>query len=183
MISNWSPAQKFMALLAAIGGIAFLVVVVKFWGAAYKAHQEIERIVPQIARLKGLAGAEEQLEAAVQNSESVLLQLVYPASSDSSALGNNMQQQMREIFREAGVDVSGSQVMPASEEGVLQRVRVKLNASTDMLSLVYLLELLDAARPLVVIDSIDLKPERRRNSSGQQLDTSFVLSSFALPQS
>ena len=171
------------SIVAACGVVlAFVLLVsVYFLSSAYSSYQEKARAIPQISRLKGLANMEGDLAEAAFSAEQHLTQLVYPASESSSALGNNMQQSMRQLFSRAGVNVSGSQVLPVVDEDVLLRVRLKLNAKADLDALIQLLSDIEVHQPMVLVDSLSLQPERRRKAGEQNLDVSIVLSSFALP--
>ncbi|MCP8899360.1 type II secretion system protein GspM [Gilvimarinus sp. HB14] len=177
-----TPSQ--WIIVGVLGVVVFCVILIgfSFLSAAVATRQDVSRIEPQIARLKGLIEAEDQISMAARSAKRELSELIYAASGDPSAEGNNMQQSMRQLFERAGVEVSGSQVMPALEEEGLVRIRVRLIAKSRMEPLVDLLASLESHRPLVVIDTVDLAPERRRNEDDQELDVSIVLSSFVMLQ-
>jgi general secretion pathway protein M len=149
--------------------------------STYQLYQSKARLAPQISRLQGLAAAEQDIAQAVKTSSDQLAQLAYMTKTDSGVLGNNMQQSMRELFAQAGLTVSGSQVLPVVEQDSFTRIRIRLTAKGEMSALTEVLELLQMQRRVVVIDTLELKPKtrRRRNDNEQELQVSAVLSSFA----
>lgn len=178
VLKRLNPSQWIvMAVLALLlGGAA--AVGTSFLISAYQLHDNIERLEPQIARLKGLLEAEQAIASAASASADQLSMLAYPASSKLGALGNNMQQAMRELFAQAGVTVAGSQVLPVLEQEYFNRVRIRLNATSNIDQLIELLVILADEKPVVVIDTVELKPKRRNKAGERELEVDMVLSSF-----
>ncbi|WP_049723718.1 type II secretion system protein GspM [Gilvimarinus polysaccharolyticus] len=178
-LSGFNPSQwlvvSALALVVTVTGI----VGVSLLASAYQLQQNKSRLVPQIARLKGLVATEQDIATAAQAAADTLGQLTYSDQSEPGALANNMQQSMRELFVEAGLTVSGSQVLPAVKQTEFTRIRVRLTASGGVTSLTDILIMLADQNPIVVIDSIEVKPRRRRKlDEGQELSVTVVLSSF-----
>lgn len=178
MRKRLNTSQWIVATILALLVFLVLAIGVSFITSAYQYYQSSQRLEPQIARLKGLAESEQIIATAASASADQLAGLVYPADAELGALGNNMQQAMRQLFAQAGVVVSGSQVLPVIEQEYFNRVRVRLNATAEIEPLVELLQQLTETTPVVVIDKIEVKPKRRRKAGEQELDIDMVLSSF-----
>lgn len=180
-LQRLTPSQwLFVALLGLIlagvltAGVSFLL-------AAYKAHTNVQQLKPQIARLQGLVEFESEFAAKAQEAEDRLQGLVYRIDGDASALGNHMQQALRSVFVQAGLSVSGSQLLPVRQQESLTRLRLRVNASGELESITDLLLALAEYEPVVVIDQFELKPERRRRGEQhQRLSVSMIVSSFAV---
>lgn len=180
-MSRFNPSQWLAMGILGLVVTVTAIVGVGFLASAYQLQQNKARLVPQIARLKGLVAAEQDIAKAAQVAADTLGELTYSGESKPGALANNMQQSMRELFVEASLTVSGSQVLPAITQAEFTRIRVRLSVSGEVGSLTDILIMLGDQSPIVVIDSIEVKPkrQRRRAAKTQELDASVVLSSFA----
>lgn len=168
--------------------LAIVVAIVLWVGAslmlsAYQINRDVSRLQPQIARLQGLASTENEFASKAELAKNSLQGLIYQTGSDATALGNTMQQALRSEFDQAGLLVSGSQLLPVSREDSLTRLRLRINATGELGQLTQLLLALADYKPVVVIDQFEVKPERRRRNNAEQLlDISMTVSSFAVEE-
>ncbi|WP_339615955.1 type II secretion system protein GspM [uncultured Gilvimarinus sp.] len=172
--SQWVAISVLALCLCVIGATG-----VGFFLSSYELYQSKVRLEPQIGRLKGLAKVEKDITNAAQTSANELSLLTYSAEAAASAQANNMQQSLRELFSQAGVIVNGSQILPVVEQDYFNRIRVRLTVSSDIEQLTELLLMLASQNPIVVIDTLEVKPKRQRRTDEQVLNIDIVLSSFA----
>lgn len=146
------------------------------------AQELLSQLEPRYARLIGL---EQQRVELNESSARVLLaqqQYVYPADMDVSQAGNAAQQQIREIFAAAGLQISSSQVMQPQDEKGYDRIVLKVQAEGDLLSLQSVLMVLGRQKPSVMIDALNVQliGSLQMVSAGKQspvrLTTQFSLS-------
>lgn len=132
-------------------------------------HSELRDLEPRIARMQGYAISEEQLGESVQTIRNRLLEVAYPATENSAAIGAAVQQQLRQHMELAGINISGSQLLsPRSHEG-FEEIRVSFTGSGTMEALDQALVDLQQVSPLLFIREMSISPERERRSSGGQV--------------
>ena len=161
------------ATLALIG-LVLVFVLSCLWGIRSGFVAEIERLEPQIARLQGIALSEEQLTVANQMLGATLEELAYLPDGETAMVAAAMQQTIRQVVSEAGFTVAGSQILPAAREGDLQLLRLDLTVSGNVDALDASLVRLRDLRPMVIIESAELKPARVRRKIGRAADQEDV---------
>lgn len=134
---------------------------------------EIELVEPRTARLLGILQSADQLDAAGGRAEAMLRDLAYPAGRDSATMAAGLQQDVRELLSEAGMTVTGSQVLPVRQAEGHDRLTLEITAEGNVQALDEALSGLELMRPLVFIESLTVKPVRtrsRRGDAGQEGD-------------
>ena len=185
---NWLQRNRQTAVIVGltIAVPIFLVLwlIGSFWGTRAQYVDEIERLIPRIERLSGLAVSEEQLASSSGEVKKRMLGLVYPLTADSSTLATSLQRDVRSIFSQSGMSVSDSRVMPGRLENGFEYIGLNLTASGDMAALDRALDSLALYTPLLVVETIDIKPDRasRRGGPLQQTATARIRL-FALKES
>lgn len=165
-----------------------LMAVMKLWGIRDGYDERIERIVPRIARLEGLALSEERLKAASGEVQVALQELAYAPGGQVAMDSAAMQQTVRSVMTEAEMSVSGSQILPPRREENVQQLGLDVTAEGSVDSLAEVLIQLRALRPLVVIENVTIKPSRTRRPQSKvpqghdvrRLSARFTLVSFKL---
>jgi general secretion pathway protein M len=153
-----------LPVVLAIGAIADL------WSARMESQSEIDRIVPRMSRLLGLAGRESELRAALKDVDAELASLVFTAEQDRDTQAANWQKDIRERLVESGLAVADMRLLPPdTQEETLERIRLKLTLTGDMNALDAGLSSLAMHEPRILIESLDVKPHRR---SRRQTDVS-----------
>ncbi|MBU2887575.1 type II secretion system protein M [Gilvimarinus agarilyticus] len=173
------------SLMVLVSGAMLLVVM--FWllltvfGYFVDYSRQVSDLKPKLARLQGLVSVEQTMLNAVSEVDYQLENLVLDADIESSRLGTQVQQKSRDIFRDTGMVVSGSQVAKPTETEQFLKIGVTLNIEGTLEDLeLALLEVIHE-RPLMLIDEIEVTPERRhRNSREQKIGASIKLYSLQL---
>lgn len=132
-------------------------------------RDQIESIEPRIARLQGLIDHESDMQGALGAVSAGVRDSVYPATADAATVAANLQAEVRQIFADAGMDISNSQVLPVRAKERFDYVAVKIVAKGSLEQLQQGLAEMALFRPAVWIEHFDATPGRsRRNAPDEQ---------------
>lgn len=171
--SAWIIGLTLLVPLLLYGNILFSLVAVR---QTYQA--DIDRIAPRVARLQGLIENEEALGLAAERAERLMVDLVYPVTEDRAAVSARLQQDVRQMLVDAGLSVTNSQVLPVREEAMFDHIGLKLTVNGDIEALDAGLAALTAHRPLLLVESLEVWPNRtgRRNKDDEEAPHSLSAS-------
>ncbi|WP_151702569.1 type II secretion system protein GspM [Nitrincola alkalilacustris] len=144
--------------------VALMLVLGSLWQAYHEYSDQVDALEPRIARLIGITQSHPELLEANLLIDAQLAELAYPASQDGTATGTAMQQVVRNLAQSSGMEVSGSQILPARSEGNLEMISLNLTLTGGLRALESLLLDLPTVRPLVFVDTIVIQPTRVRGS-------------------
>lgn len=134
-------------------------------------QEEIDKLEPRVARLKGLREYEGPLRESADAVAKQVENLVYPATADRATVAADLQANVRRVLVEAGLSVSNSQVLPVREEDAFDHIGVKLTVSGSLASLDAALAAITGYLPLLLVESLEVWParaKRRKNEVEQQ---------------
>lgn len=164
--------------------LLYLNVLLGLLGLRFEYQGEISDLQPRIARLQGLIDNEDALRQSAGQVDARLAELGYPATEDANAVAATLQADVRQLFSEAGLEVSNSQVLPTRQEERFDLMAIKLTASGDMSALDAALIGIAAFRPMLLVESLDVFPARgqrqRGEPEGQQVTAVFQLLALRL---
>jgi len=178
---NWVRTYQKSAVIVGLTILLPLLLVLylftDFWVMRQGYQTEIDRLRPRIARMYGLMEVEDQLKLSVARLGSQVSSLVYPPTEASAAVSAALQKDIRQIMTDAGLTVSNSRILPMVQEESFDRIGLTLAVSGGLDALdAALLEMASYA-PLILIDSIDIKPKRMtrsRDKNGEQIVTATI---------
>ena len=154
-----------------------LYLALDFWLMRAGYQSEIDRLQPRVSRMLGLLESEQQLQVAADRLTTQVASLVYPASEDPATISAALQKNIRQIMTTAGLSVTNSRILPLSQDEQFARVGLVLTVTGGLDALdAALLELSDYT-PLLLIDSLDIKPRgrtRSRDGNGVQSMTATL---------
>ena len=170
---NWLRSHRRSAWICGLTLLLPLLLygngVANLWQLRAGYQDEISRLEPRIARWQGLKEREQQLLAAAGRGNQRMVGLVYPMDSDNAAAGTSLQKDARQLFTDAGMEITNSQVLPVRQEASLDYVGVKLTVSGDLASLDAALAEVSEFSPLLLVEALDIWPTRvRRGDTSQQ---------------
>ncbi|MDO3385241.1 type II secretion system protein GspM [Gilvimarinus sp. SDUM040013] len=160
--AQWLVYGTFAAILAA-ALVLFLYCFTNF--LLYRA--QVSDMMPRVARLQGMLQSEGDIRQAESRVSDYLTEFMY-TDEDANAIAVRMQQNLRSMFSSSGLTVSGSGIRPAKELEGLTRVGLTINAEGELEQLEETLRKLSQARPLVIVESLDVQPKRRRGKDTSQ---------------
>ena len=153
------------------------------------ANGVIEEIEPRHARLLGLEEVGERIERERAKAEATLSALVYPASLDTDRAGADLQQRLRTLAQQVGLNILGSQIVTVppgpTRDGApvepFERIAVNINLEADLSALQNMLAALQQQQPAIHVESLSLRPSRG-TGEGQRLSVQARLSAFRVMQ-
>ncbi|MDG2047006.1 MAG: type II secretion system protein GspM [Halioglobus sp.] len=166
MTPNFKVDRPTIAVGITLGLVLLLAFywMLQFWLLRSDFGAEIESIQPRTARLLGIAESFDQLRLASSGAEAILQDVTYSADRDSPTTAAAMQRDIRELLVNAGLSVSGSQILPARKSADFDRLSLDITAQGNIDELDQAFAGIQALRPLVFVESVDLKPVAARRS-------------------
>ncbi len=184
---NWyqrhPQSALYVGLTLAVPLLLLLYVVLTLWAQRGEYQRELERLEPRIARLSGLVQSEDALRQSSGRVDSRVLDLVFPATEERAAIAAALQQDVRAILSDAGLDIKNSQVLPAREVSGLDYLTVKLQVTGDLEALDSALEEFTNYSPLMLVESLAVTPvrqSRRQRKTGYEQVVTATLQLLAL---
>lgn len=160
-----------VALTLAIPLVIYLNTLFGLWGARQSFQKEIDNIEPRIARLRGLVEHESELHESAGKVDKRVLNLVYARSDDSAAVSADLQAKVRDLFVDSGLSVTNSQILPVREEEGFDYIGLKLTVSGGIDALDAALGEINTYRPLLLVEAINLWPDRKRRQADADSQT------------
>ncbi len=150
------------------------------WQVRAGYQDEINRLEPRIARWQGLEEREQELREAADLGTSRMVGLVYPPEGDNAASATSLQKDARQLFTDAGMEITNSQVLPVRQEANFDYIGVKLTVAGDLASLDAALAAVGEFSPLLLVEALDIWPirVRRGQPEGQQVTANLRLLSL-----
>ena len=145
----------------------YLSALVQLLAVGVEHAERIADLRPRIARLQGLVDNEASLRAAAGEVEARLEALGYAPVEDATAVAASLQAKVRELLGEAGLSVTNSQVLPTGNEDNFDLVGLKVTASGTLPALDAALADVEAFRPMLLVESLDVFPARERTLRGE----------------
>lgn len=168
---NWLGSHRRSAIIIGLTLLLplglYLNLFLGLLGLRFEAQGRISDLEPRIARLQGLVNNEWALRDSAGQVDTRLAELGYPASEDANTVAATLQAEVRQLFAEAGLGVSNSQVMPIRKEENFDLIAIKLTASGGIGALDAALIGVSAFRPLLLVESMDVFPARSQAKRGE----------------
>ncbi len=165
---------------------AFMYLTTSLVQHSLESRDEIAKITPRIARLLGLIDSEEKMQESLLKVNDGSKSLTYPSTDEESVISATLQAELRRIMTEAGLTVSNSQVQKMRREGKFDHIGLKVTAVGTIEALDLALAGLETYRPLVLIESLNVYPNRKKSSAQtnyrQTVTARFELTSLRLVQ-
>ena len=175
-----------VCLTLAVPLLFVLSILSDFWGVRQDNQRQIDRLEPRMARLGGLLESEERLKESSGKVGSQMLQLVYPQSDDRATIAAALQTSVRDIITVAGLKVGNSRILPVKTVDGFERIGLSLTVFGEMDALDELLADLADYTPLLLVESIEIKPGRqaRRGAkpTGQLVNATMQLMTLRAAQ-
>ena len=148
--------------------LVFLYVLLLIWSMRQEFAAEIDAVAPHTARLLGMLESYQSLQAASGVAGEMLRDVAYPAGRDSASVAAALQQDVRALMRDAGLTVTGSQILATRRAEGYDRLTLDLSVEGNIDALDTALAELELMRPLLFVESLKVKPERMRSSRSRR---------------
>lgn len=150
-------------LIGILALIAVLVPVVDQFVFRYSwARDALDDIETRHARLLGLQQAGGKIEKALAESRAQLARHAYPAGNGADRVGADLQQRVRKLAEVAGLNVVGSQIMPARQAEGFEVISLGATLDAEMSGLRDFLVALAAEQPSIQVDTLSITLPRQR---------------------
>ena len=185
---NWLAAHRRSAWVCAVTLVIplslFVYAVLGTWAPGREYQSDIDSLTPRIARLRGLGNYEEELREASGSARQALDKLAYPALADAAAVSAALQTDIRQLVSATGLSVSNSQLLPVTREDRFDYLRIRLTLEGDLSGLDDALTGLAQFKPLLLVESLDIRPQRaaRKKAESQRMTARVQLFSLKVAQ-
>lgn len=129
-----------------------------------RTQADVEQLEVRHARLRGIVAQRGEIDIALKASQAARSANVYPADGDPVQTGNLVQQRLRDLLTQAGLQVRSSQVLTATQEHGLDRIGLSLGLDGDLASLHRALGVLAIQTPVVLVDELDIRVQGALNA-------------------
>ena len=167
-VANVGSVQRIVALLllcAVLFGTYLLVD--RVWLGKYRFYQDtIAQMQDRLQRFQAISMQRETLETQLQHiRQDNSIEEFYLAKSSTMLAASDLQQQVKSAIESLGGALVSTQVLPVTTEGTFSRVAIRAQVTADTEILQRLLHDLEASRPLLFIDELQVRsqPIRRRD--------------------
>lgn len=167
----------------AVGLLLFVVATVVFaimlplinMGLAY--HEEKNDLLFRLQRQQTIAGREQQVSEAVEQIKQQFQEQGYFSTSSTEALVSaELQNIVKTAVSDAGGQLTSTQGLPGNLQNGFYRIAVKVRMTGSIEALVSVLNNIESAVPILVVDQLDINPVRGvRNSKTRQIEPSDQL--------
>ena len=163
-----SEARNLVIALSLIMTMLLLAMLSFSWSAAYQSWVEINRSAPRIARLEGYELARADIDEASRTALLALQALAFTDGSDQTQEGAKLQQVLRAFAEEAGLTISGSQLLPSRDSDSVPEgfslMRVQLDMTGMPGALIDFLRGVYGYSPILDVTKLNVGKERKRNN-------------------
>lgn len=185
---NEYHAQRLMAvgLLFVIILLFIFTLVIPLINAGIEYRETRDELAFRLHRYKKIAARKDQVLADSQQIKQKYQQQQYFSTHDTVALASaDLQKNIKAAIANAGAQLNSTQVLPVKNENKLSYVTIKVRMSGTIEQLRTIIYQLETAKPLVILDQIDIRPVRgkrnrktRKIEATNQLNINFQAISF-----
>lgn len=159
------PFRRMLAvtLLATLLLAGWRLAVEPVWSAYAEGNRRIEDARRLFARYQAAAAERAALEEAVHEMRRRAAghRVLFDAANEGLAAAD-LQTRIKALVERNGGELKSLQVLPAQAEAGLRRVGVRAILAADMTGLRSLLHAIEAGRPFLFVDSLDVRPRSPR---------------------
>jgi general secretion pathway protein M len=141
---------------------------------------EVEKLEPRVARLVGLFENENLMRASDAELQGLVARRVYPPGLDRASISATLQKELKQVFSDAGMSVSNSQVLPLRKEQRFDQIMVRYTVTGTMRGLDDALRRIAEYSPLVLVESLELSPRRVRTKAAPSQTVTATLQLLSL---
>lgn len=147
-------------------------------------QREIDRLQPRVARLEGLLNNEDMMRESAGQLRVQLARIAYPPDLDRAFISATLQKELKQLFSDAGMSVSNSQVLPLRTEDNFDRIIVRYTVTGSIDGLDGALRLIAEFSPRVLVETLEVWPKaaRRGQPDSQTVTATLQLLSLGVVQ-
>jgi hypothetical protein len=162
-----------LALLVAAVGAAFALLVLPLIGHFGGVRAEIGRQRETLGRFEAFAANREAAEAQAERARAAMNGgLFLPGETDALRTAS-LQALVTEIAEKNGARLSSTRALPVQEQEGLRLIGVQAELDTDMKRLQAILAAVEARRPALFVQSVQIAPSAGRRRDSEELKVRF----------
>ncbi len=167
--------------ITGVVGLLILLLIAQPYLARHAAYDtEIERDSQLVNRLTRIVESKEAINDAFERfDDEGLINLVYPATWSANQVSLDIQKRLTEIVGAHGAGVRTVAPINKKQDGY-RVLGVRINFSGQMDQVMGVLQDIEASKPVLIIDDIDIKSMRSRARRGQPVQQSAQVQLEAL---
>ncbi len=180
MIAALTSGQQRMLAIALLVVVVFSLLLLLIEPVVTKLDQydeTIDELAFRIKRYRKIIATSDQIFDQVEATRLKIAEQGYISTKNSEALVSaELQQFLKDAISQGGGRLISTQVLPSKKEGELMRIAVKLRLSGTIEMLRNLLYDIETEKPLLIIEQLDINPQRaRRNPKTRKIEASDQL--------
>lgn len=171
--------QRWLAvgLLAAVIVLFIVLAIAPLVSTSMEYYAEKKDLRFRLQRYQQIVARKAEVDQGIEQLKEQYQSQGYFNNSDTVALASaGIQRLIKNAVVQAGGELTSSQVLPSRSEDGLSRITVKVRISGDMEVLRGVLYEIENAKPVMIIDQVDIRPVRgRRNRRTRRIEPSNKL--------
>lgn len=179
MWNDHSNQQRWLAvgLLAAVIVLFIVLAIAPLVSTSMEYYAEKKDLRFRLQRYQQIVARKTEVDQSIEQLKEQYQSQGYFNNSDTVALASaGIQRLIKNAVVQAGGELTSSQVLPSRSEDGLSRITVKVRISGDMEVLRGVLYEIENAKPVMIIDEVDIRPVRgRRNRRTRRIEPSNKL--------
>ncbi len=178
---KWASRALALTILLVILWLVFVLAVNPIVSAYRTTGDELDRTVEQLARYQNVSKAYPKLKQQMDVlSRRHAASGVYLAGTTDALAAAELQEDVGQTIEANGGALRSIQILPTSADGEFRKVTVRVQLTANLPSLARILYSLEAAKPFVFIDNLDIKNRRVRRTAKEQNDNPELVVRFDL---
>lgn len=178
-MTNENSYQRWIAL----GLLLVIMLLIVFFAIAplissgMEYYSETKDLKFRLHRHQQIIARKDAVDLGIERIKQQYTTQKYFNTSDTVSLASaNIQKLLKNAIVQAGGELTSSQVLPSRAEDGFNKITVKVRMSGDMEALRNVLYDIENARPVMIINQIDIRPVRgRRNRKTRKIEPSNKL--------
>ena len=188
MMVTLSPLKQralAIGLAVLLAAVVFMLVVAPVWSASAMRAEQVAILKRQAQTMQSLAEAAPKFEALSKRlaADPGAQSLIFTAPQAALAVAQ-LQEQLTQVFQNAGATVMTSQPLPDTAEGALVKIKIQTTLDVEMKSVVAALHAIGAARPLLKVEKLAIRDpdgewaNTAQTSAPNRLQVEMIISAY-----
>ena len=176
-LPKWASRTAAVSILFVLLGAVYLFVVGPLVDAYRSADEAIELTGDQLAHYKNISKNYPALKAQLEKlSRRQAASGVYLAGDTDALAAAGLQEDVSATIEKNGGKLRSIQILPVTNDGDFKRVSVRVQLTATLGAFTQILYTLEAGKPVVFVDNLDVKNRRaRRTNKDQEQDPKLVI--------
>lgn len=166
MLNNFSYSRWLaVGILAFVLTLVFILAIVPLISAGIANFSEMKELNFRLQRYHQIASRKASINRSIDQLKRQYASQNLFSNHDTVALASaDLQKFIKNAISNAGGQLTSTQVLPSRSENGLSQITVKVRMSGDMETLRSVLHEIESARPIMIVNQIDIRPMRGRRN-------------------